>query len=245
MVALALASLSVSAWTAPIQTLPDTLAQAAKACRVDPEAVTLSVVPLKGLVVPEGALMPQVEPLIAVNADRHVAPASTAKLVTTLAGLERLGANWRWKTFFLADEVPDDEGRVPGLYLKGGGDPTLVVEKFALLVDRMAQLGVRHIEGDLVVDRSFFDLPDGDASAFDGRGTRPYNQLPDAAVIGYRNLSFEFVPDVKAKKARIVALPPLAGIEVPKSIPLGKGGVGTGKLILVIASRTQTTVVWW
>ena len=228
-VALALASLSVSAWAVPIQTLPDTLVNAAKACRVDPKAVTLSVVPLKGLVVPEGAPMPQVEPLIAVNGDRHVAPASTAKLVTTLAGLERLGANWRWKTFFLADEAPDDEGRVPGLYLKGGGDPTLVVEKFALLVDRMAQVGVRHIEGDLVVDRSFFDLPDGDASAFDGRGTRPYNQLPDAAVIGYRNLSFEFVPDVKAKKARIVALPPLAGIEVPKSIPLGKGGCGDWK----------------
>ena len=123
----------------PIQTLPDTLVNAAKACRVDPKAVTLSVVPLKGLVVPEGAPMPQVEPLIAVNGDRHVAPASTAKLVTTLAGLERLGANWRWKTFFLADEAPDDEGRVPGLYLKGGGDPTLVVEKFALLVDRIAQ----------------------------------------------------------------------------------------------------------
>ena len=87
-VALALASLSVSAWAVPIQTLPDTLVNAAKACRVDPKAVTLSVVPLKGLVVPEGAPMPQVEPLIAVNGDRHVAPASTAKLVTTLAGLE-------------------------------------------------------------------------------------------------------------------------------------------------------------
>ena len=224
-----LACLGLSVQAQPLQALPDVLVHAAKACHVDPQAVTLSVVPLKDLRVPEDRPMPQVEPLIAVNADRHVSPASTAKLVTTLAGLERLGANWRWKTYFYADERPDEKGRVSQLYLKGGGDPTLVVEKFALLVDRMAQLGVRHIEGDLVIDRSFFDLPEGDPSAFDGRGSRPYNQLPDAAVVGYRNLSFEFIPDIKAKKARIVAMPPLAGMDVPTSIPLSKGVCGDWK----------------
>lgn len=113
--------------------------------------------------------MPFVRPLLAVNADRSVAPASTAKLVTTLAGLELLGADWKWRTGFYAKARPDAEGRVNGIWLRGGGDPTLVAEKFGLLVERMAQMGVRRIEGDLTVDRSYFDLPEGDPSAFDGR----------------------------------------------------------------------------
>ena len=209
--------------------LPKPLMEAAKACRVDPRAVTLAVVDLTELRMPEGAPMPKVRPLLAVHADRAVSPASTAKLVTTLAGLELLGADWQWTTAFYADRRPDADGRVPGIYLKGGGDPTLVAEDFGLLVDRLAQSGVRHIEGDLVVDRSFFNIPKGDPSAFDGRGTRPYNQLPDAAVIGYRSLSFEFVPDELGKTARIVTLPPLAGLHVPSTILLKNGGCGDWK----------------
>ena len=160
------------------------LRKAAADCGVDPRAVTVSVVALDGLRMPEGGRMPVVRPLLAVNADRSVAPASTAKLVTTLAGLELLGADWKWRTGFYAKARPDAEGRVNGIWLRGGGDPTLVAEKFGLLVERMAQMGVRRIEGDLTVDRSYFDLPEGDPSAFDGRGSRPYNQLPDAAVAG-------------------------------------------------------------
>ena len=205
------------------------LRKAAADCGVDPRAVTVSVVALDGLRMPEGGRMPVVRPLLAVNADRSVAPASTAKLVTTLAGLELLGADWKWRTGFYAKARPDAEGRVNGIWLRGGGDPTLVAEKFGLLVERMAQMGVRRIEGDLTVDRSYFDLPEGDPSAFDGRGSRPYNQLPDAAVAGYRSLSFEFVPDESSGTARIISMPPLSGLEVPSTIRLSRGACGDWK----------------
>ena len=205
------------------------LRKAAADCGVDPRAVTVSVVALDGLRMPEGGRMPVVRPLLAVNADRSVAPASTAKLVTTLAGLELLGADWKWRTGFYAKARPDAEGRVNGIWLRGGGDPTLVAEKFGLLVERMAQMGVRRIEGDLTVDRSYFDLPEGDPSAFDGRGSRPYNQLPDAAVAGYRSLSFELVPDESSGTARIISMPPLSGLEVPSTIRLSRGACGDWK----------------
>jgi len=205
------------------------LRKAAADCGVDPRAVTVSVVALDGLRMPDGGRMPVVRPLLAVNADRSVAPASTAKLVTTLAGLELLGADWKWRTGFYAKARPDAEGRVNGIWLRGGGDPTLVAEKFGLLVERMAQMGVRRIEGDLTVDRSYFDLPEVDPSAFDGRGSRPYNQLPDAAVAGYRSLSFEFVPDESSGTARIISMPPLSGLEVPSTIRLSRGACGDWK----------------
>ena len=220
---------SGDALAAELRQLPKPLKKAAAEYGVDPRAVTVSIVELDGLKMPEGGKMPLVRPLLAVNADRSVAPASTAKLVTTLAGLELLGADWHWKTGFYARTRPDEKGRVTGVWLKGGGDPTLVAEKFALLVDRMAQMGVRHIEGNLTVDRSYFDIPDTDPSAFDGRGSRPYNQLPDAAVTAYRSLSFEFVPDKSAGVAHIVSMPQLAGLEVPSSIPLARGGCSDWK----------------
>ena len=209
--------------------LPATLKKAAAECGVDPGAVTVSVVALDGLRMPEGGNMPVVRPLLAVNADRFVSPASTAKLVTTLAGLELLGADWRWTTGFYALTRPDARGRVGGVWLRGGGDPTLVAEKFGMLVERMARMGVRRIEGDLTVDRSYFDMPAGDPAAFDGRGSRPYNLLPDAAAAGYRSLSFEFVPDEASGVARIVGAPALSGLEVPETIKLSPGGCGDWK----------------
>lgn len=209
--------------------LPAALKKAAAQCGVDPRAVTVSVVALDGLRMPEGGKMPVVRPLLAVNADRLVSPASTAKLVTTLAGLELLGADWRWTTGFYAQSRPDARGRVGGVWLRGGGDPTLVAEKFGQLVERMARMGVSRIEGDLTVDRSFFDVPEGDPSAFDGRGSRPYNLLSDAAAAGYRSLSFEFVPDEASGVARIIGVPELSGLEIPETIRLSGGGCGDWK----------------
>lgn len=209
--------------------LPATLKKAAAECGVDPGAVTVSVVALDGLRMPEGGNMPVVRPLLAVNADRLVSPASTAKLVTTLAGLELLGADWRWTTGFYALTRPDARGRVGGVWLRGGGDPTLVAEKFGMLVERMARMGVRRIEGDLTVDRSYFDMPAGDPAAFDGRGSRPYNLLPDAAAAGYRSLSFEFVPDEASGVARIVGAPALSGLEVRRRSSFPQAGAETGR----------------
>ena len=221
------------------------LRKAAADCGVDPRAVTVSVVALDGLRMPEGGRMPVVRPLLAVNADRSVAPASTAKLVTTLAGLELLGADWKWRTGFYAKARPDAEGRVNGIWLRGGGDPTLVAEKFGLLVERMAQMGVRRIEGDLTVDRSYFDLPEGDPSAFDGRGSRPYNQLPDAAVAatgkldGYQAV-FAVLATLLDEGDEILVPDPvwlnyinvpnlLSGLEVPSTIRLSRGACGDWK----------------
>ena len=49
------------------------------------------------------------------------------KLVTTLAALDALGAGYTWKTHFYAGgPVVDGTLRGP-LYIRGGGDPKLVL----------------------------------------------------------------------------------------------------------------------
>lgn len=200
--------------------LPEKLALAAKRLRVNPAGITISVVPVEN----------PGKPLLSWRADAMEPPASAAKLVTTLAALEVLGSSYRWRTNFYVKEMPDKKGVLKGgLYIRGGGDPALVLEDFALEVDRLAQKGVRRIDGNIVIDRSHFNIPKVDPGAFDGRRSRPYNLQPDAALLNYRNLSFEITPDVKAGVARLVVFPPLAGVSYPKTIRLGKGGCGDWK----------------
>lgn len=205
---------------AELTKLPEKLLQAAKRLRVDPAGIAVSVVPVED---------PK-RPVLSWRADAMEPPASTAKLVTTLAALEVLGSSYRWRTNFYVREMPDRNGLLRGgLFIRGGGDPALVLEDFALEVDRLAQKGIRRIDGNIVIDRSHFNIPNVDPGAFDGRRSRPYNLQPDAALLNYRNLSFELTPDVKAGVARVVVFPPLAGVSYPKTIQLAKGGCGDWK----------------
>ena len=83
-------------------------------------------------------------------------PASNAKLFTTSAALALLGPEYRWKTIVYADRGISG-GAVTRLYLKGHGDPTLVVEDLWRLVSQLYEMGLRRVSGDLVVDDTFFD----------------------------------------------------------------------------------------
>ena len=150
--------------------------------------------------------------------------------MTTLAALETLGANYRWYTGFYTLGEPTTKGLLKGgLFIRGGGDPAFVVEDFSMAVDKLAQTGIKRIEGNIVIDRSYFNIPQVDPGAFDGRSSRPYNLQPDPALINFRNLSFEFIPDKETQTARIVTVPKLAGISFPETIPLGRGGCGDWK----------------
>lgn len=200
--------------------LPEVLLAAAKHTRVNPQGVVISIVPVGR---PD-------RPVLAWRDAVPHKPASTAKLVTTLAALETLGASHRWYTGFYATSQPDRRGVLKGgLWIRGGGDPAFVVEDFALEIERLAALGVKRIEGNVTVDRSLFAVPAVDPGAFDGRASRPYNLPPDAALVNYRAITLEFTPDPAKGVANVVMLPPLAGVTVPKTIKLSRGGCGDWK----------------
>lgn len=212
--------------------LPALIARAAKRWKVDMNDVVIAVMPLESVRADErgrtnAAKVPLALGWNALRADR---PASTAKLVTTLVGLETLGANFHWRTGFYWAGEPDAQGRLKTpLYIRGGGDPTMVIEDFAMQVDKLAQMGVRHLDADIVIDRSYFDIAPFNPAAFDGRSSRPYNLGPDAALMNYRNLSLELIPNKDGQTARVVAVPHMAGFTPPASVKLTKGGCGDWK----------------
>ncbi len=109
------------------------------------------------------------------------------------------------------------------LWLRGSGDPRLVIEDLWLLVQRIRGSGVREIRGDLVLDRSAHEPIAHDPAAFDGEALRPYNAGPDALLLNYKAVSFHFVPDAGTRQVRVYALPAIAGMVVPSTVKTAEG----------------------
>lgn len=164
--------------------------------------------------------------------DLPVNPASLTKLLTTYAALELLGPAWAWNTpVWLNGSVRD--GVLEGdLVIKGTGDPKLVVERLWLLLRRVQQLGVQEIRGDIVLDRSAFNVPPQHPGDFDNEPLRPYNVRADALMLNYRALSLAFVPDREPALARVLAEPPLGGVAIDATVPLHDGPCGDWRGIL-------------
>ncbi|MCX7621208.1 MAG: D-alanyl-D-alanine carboxypeptidase/D-alanyl-D-alanine-endopeptidase [Acidimicrobiales bacterium] len=110
--------------------------------------------------------------LVRVNGDLPLVPASTNKLLTANAVLDRLGPQSRLATVVRASRPPGPDGVVDGdLFLVGGGDPLLFTEgfrvtlkdrnqpqtDFAQLADRIKAAGITEIRGNIVADDSRYD----------------------------------------------------------------------------------------
>jgi D-alanyl-D-alanine carboxypeptidase/D-alanyl-D-alanine-endopeptidase (penicillin-binding protein 4) len=169
-------------------------------------------------------------PRLAHRTDAQVNPASVSKLVTTFAALELLGPAFTWSTPIYFDG-PVQGGTLQGnLILRGQGDPKLVIERVWLLLRRVQALGVRHISGDIVLDRSAFELAPTDPAAFDGEPLRPYNAAPEALLLNFKSVVMTFTPD--GSQARLQVEPPLAGVAWPQTVPLATGECGDWRAAL-------------
>ena len=91
---------------------------------------------------------------------------------------------------------------------------------------RIQGLGIQKIQGDIVLDRSAFDVPARDAASFDGEPLRPYNAAPDALLLNFKSVVMGFVPDHAANTAQISYDLPLAGVQMQSSVPLAAGDCG-------------------
>ena len=214
-------TLSVAAGCAFAQALPPEVEAALARARLPREAVTLLVAPVDG----------RQPPRLAHRAEAQVNPASITKLATTYAALELLGPGWTWRTPVALGGPVRDGALLGNLYLQGQGDPRLTPERLWQLLVRVQGLGIRRITGDIVVDRSAFDLPPHDPAAFDGEPLRPYNAGPDAFLVGYRALTLHFTP-LASEVAAVQVEPALAGLVVPASVPLTSGECGDWRTAL-------------
>jgi D-alanyl-D-alanine carboxypeptidase/D-alanyl-D-alanine-endopeptidase (penicillin-binding protein 4) len=162
-------------------------------------------------------------PLIAWNAERAMNPASSMKLVTTLAGLELLGPTFTWRTETYVHGTLVEDVLHGDLILRGQGDPKLNLENFWLLLRELRARGLREIRGDLLLDRSHFLNEDHDAGRFDNEPTRPYNVLPDALLLNYKSVRLQFLPQEDSGAVKILSVPELPQIEIVNQLVVGAG----------------------
>ena len=196
------------------------------------QALQRAGVPPEGLAVVVADAAPGGRVHVAHRGDAPMNPASVMKLVTTTAALDWLGPAYTWRTAVYTDGPVRDGVLAGSLYLRGDGDPKLVTERLWLLLRRVQGLGIRHIGGDIVLDRSAFVLPPHDPAAFDGEPLRPYNAAPDALLVNFRTQVWTFVPDAAAGVARVLTDPPLAEVTVPGTVPLADGPCGDWRAAL-------------
>jgi D-alanyl-D-alanine carboxypeptidase/D-alanyl-D-alanine-endopeptidase (penicillin-binding protein 4) len=172
------------------------------------------------------------------NPDTPRSPASTIKTVTTYAALDILGPAFVWQTrAWLHDG---------DLYLQGGGDPYITLERWWSFVQALRAQGLNSIPGDIVIDNSAFSLPKEDPGAFDGRPNRTYNVVPDALMVNFQSIEFSVAANTETHRVDIVASPAPVNLEVDNHIRYDAGRCGgpSARVDFEVASAQWDRVVF-
>lgn len=120
------------------------------------------------------------------QATRAMQPASTIKVLTSIVALETLKPSYRPKTTLVTRAEQRGETLRGDLALIGGGADELSIDVLESMLRTLRAQGVRVIEGDLIVDREFFQPPrpyEG-VAPFDESPEFRYNVIPDALMLG-------------------------------------------------------------
>lgn len=186
-------------------TLPQPVDAVLRAVGLPHEAVAAWVAPARGG-----------PPVLTVRADDAFAPASTLKTLITIVALDTLGPNWRGTTRLLSSaplEGTGDARALAGdLVLRGEANVDFDGAQLDQLLRRLRAQGVRHVAGDWIVDRGFFQPGRTDVGLppFDESPEFRYNAIPDALFLGSNLVALELTSD--ASTVRVLAEPDLPGV---------------------------------
>ena len=79
------------------------------------------------------------------------------------------------------------------------------------------------LNGDLLIDDSYFEVADHDPAAFDRQPLRAYNVAPNALLMNFKVVRYWFEPNREANSVRIWLDPSLANLEVDNRLTLTPG----------------------
>ena len=184
-------------------------------------------------------------PLLAINTDLPLNPASTMKTLTTLAVLDTLGPAYTWRTELYALGSINDGVLNGDLVLRGGGDPFLVEEHVRSMLKTLQRRGVYHISGNLLIDDTLFDPAVSQEDSLDAQSNRAYNVLPHAALTNFQTVTFYFYPADNGRDVRIVADPPLPGLRIDNRLRLQQGAcTGFQRGVSFSENRANQSVIF-
>jgi D-alanyl-D-alanine carboxypeptidase/D-alanyl-D-alanine-endopeptidase (penicillin-binding protein 4) len=189
------------------QVLPDSVKKVMHEQGIDEQELGVVVVPLDGR-----------KARLSRYADRPMSPASTLKVLTTTVALETLGPDFHWKTAILrTGDLDGDVLRGP-IFLRGGGEPNLSWDKLAMMLRQLRAQGIRQIDGDLILDRNYFNPSRFDVGVppFDSTPAQYYNVIPDALLVHSNLLDLRLAST--SDTVAVNFLPPLDGVVVTSKL---------------------------
>ena len=124
------------------------------------------------------------------RADEPRVPASTTKVMTTIAALKILGEDYHFQTSLLTSgEI--NEGTLHGnVYLRGGGDPTLTTDDLRDLAVALFDTGITKITGSFIFDDAFLTRTDQIDQKISM--TAPYNPGLSALSANYNRIQLHW-----------------------------------------------------
>jgi D-alanyl-D-alanine carboxypeptidase/D-alanyl-D-alanine-endopeptidase (penicillin-binding protein 4) len=197
-------------------TLPQAVTRSLERNQIPKDAVSISVIEIETTRPGKNTS----KNILGWRATEAMNPASTMKLLTTLAGLDILGPQYRWRTNIYTDGVIRQGVLKGNLYLQGTGDPKLIPEELAKLMKSLQALGIQKIDGNLFFDRSAYAPSVMEHNTIDGEALRAYNVPPDPLLYAFRTLSFQLGKSRTADFIDISYTPKLSQLKIDNQMQL-------------------------
>ena len=179
------------------------------------------------------------------DADKLYHPASTMKLITAATALVKLKPDYRFHTTLYAAGIED--GYVQGnIYLKGRGDPLFATDDLEEMVERLVQFGVKDVDGDIVVDETYFDdITRGTGWMWDDGPIGGYYSHLSALTINHNGVLVKVSPGVEVGDPAHVQLNPPTGYmevvnEATTTAPLEKAELRIERQTEPVAANVLT-----
>lgn len=204
-----------------INNLPDSIAKAIKKSGIPSQSVSISIDKISYINQP-GKLFSTVN-LVDWQENSPMNPASTIKLLTSLAAMEVLGPQYQWKTDLLTNGKIQNGLLKGDLLIRGSGDPKLIPEEINKMLLNLQGLGVKKIDGQLILDRSAYESSVKETSFSDNDPTRAYNVAPDALLFAFNSFSFQFYPNNQNDLVVIKQSPRMANFKIDNNLKVIQG----------------------
>jgi D-alanyl-D-alanine carboxypeptidase/D-alanyl-D-alanine-endopeptidase (penicillin-binding protein 4) len=178
------------------------------------------------------------ELLAAQNDRRPLNPASTAKLFTAATALSVLHGSYRFETGLYGEAKA---GSATKLVLRGHGDPSLVTQDLWDMVHDLKGLGVKRIEGDILVDQRFFDdvfVP----PAFEQQPNEwAYFRAPVSALALNSNTVRMLVRPTTADSPALVSFDPPGFVDIDGTVKTAAEGTPQSVMLSLAANGHRLT----
>lgn len=130
----------------------------------------------------DGSVMlrsPGGEPLVSLNPDQPLVPASIVKIPLSQVALTTLGEDYRFETHFYRNDDGD-------MLIRGLGDPFLVSEEIARIAGIIAERGVKQIRRLVLDDSAFEENPD---LPLEENSSQPYAARNSALAVNFNTVN--------------------------------------------------------